>query len=106
MREHPDVDSAGIQAAFGDVFAQAIVFHGFAVYMRDCWLRSPRDPPIYTADGCPAWSDSAMQIWLFRVSCIGPLDGSMPSAREAGAGVWSSDDIDEISGHCLASALH
>ena len=29
------VDSSQIQAAFGDVFDQAIVFHGFADYMRD-----------------------------------------------------------------------
>jgi hypothetical protein len=35
MRDHPDVDSPGIQAAFDDVFDQAIVFHGFADYMRD-----------------------------------------------------------------------
>jgi hypothetical protein len=35
MRDHPDVDSSGIQAAFDDVFDQAIVFHGFADYMRD-----------------------------------------------------------------------
>lgn len=35
MRDHPDVDSAGIQAAFDDVFDQALVFHGFADYMRD-----------------------------------------------------------------------
>lgn len=35
MRNHPDVDSSGIQAAFDDVFDQAIVFHGFADYMRD-----------------------------------------------------------------------
>jgi hypothetical protein len=43
-------------------------------------------PPICAADGRPARSDTAMQIWLFRVSCIGPLGGSSPSAREAGAG--------------------
>jgi len=35
MRDHPWVDSSGIQAAFDDVFDQAIVFHGFADYMRD-----------------------------------------------------------------------
>jgi hypothetical protein len=35
MRDHPDVDISGIQAAFDDVFDQAIVFHGFADYMRD-----------------------------------------------------------------------
>ena len=35
MRDHPDVDSPGIQAAFDDVFDQAIVFHGFVDYMRD-----------------------------------------------------------------------
>ena len=29
------VDSSQIQAAFDDVFDQAIVFHGFADYMRD-----------------------------------------------------------------------
>jgi hypothetical protein len=29
------VDSTEIQAAFDDVFDQAIVFHGFADYMRD-----------------------------------------------------------------------
>jgi hypothetical protein len=31
MRDHPGVASPGIQAGFGDVFGQAIVFHGFAV---------------------------------------------------------------------------
>ncbi len=35
MRDHPDVDNSGIQAAFDDVFDQAIVFHGFVDYMRD-----------------------------------------------------------------------
>jgi len=35
VRDHPWVDSSGIQAAFDDVFDQAIVFHGFADYMRD-----------------------------------------------------------------------
>ena len=35
MRDHPDMDSAEIQAAFDDVFDQAILFHGFADYMRD-----------------------------------------------------------------------
>ncbi len=35
MRDHPDVDRSGIQAAFNDIFDQAIVFHGFADYMRD-----------------------------------------------------------------------
>jgi len=29
------VDEAGIQAAFDEVFDQAIVFHGFADYLRD-----------------------------------------------------------------------
>ena len=29
------MDSSEIQAAFDDVFDQAIVFHGFADYMRD-----------------------------------------------------------------------
>ena len=29
------MDTSEIQAAFDDVFAQAIVFHGFADYMRD-----------------------------------------------------------------------
>ena len=35
MRDHPDVDRSEIQAAFDDVFDQAILFHGFADYMRD-----------------------------------------------------------------------
>jgi hypothetical protein len=35
MRDHPDVDSSEIQAAFDDVLDQVIVFHGFADYMRD-----------------------------------------------------------------------
>lgn len=35
MRDHPDVDSSGIQAAFDDVFDQVVVFHGFADYVRD-----------------------------------------------------------------------
>ncbi len=35
MRDHPEVDSSGIQAAFDDVFDQVVVFHGFADYMRD-----------------------------------------------------------------------
>jgi hypothetical protein len=30
-----DVDTSEIQAAFDDVFDQAIIFHGFADYMRD-----------------------------------------------------------------------
>ncbi len=35
MRDHPDVNTSEIQAAFDDVFDQALVFHGFADYMRD-----------------------------------------------------------------------
>jgi hypothetical protein len=35
VRNHPDVDSPEIQAAFDDVFDQAILFHGFADFMRD-----------------------------------------------------------------------
>jgi hypothetical protein len=35
VRDHPQVDTSEIQAAFDDVFDQAIVFHGFADYMRD-----------------------------------------------------------------------
>jgi hypothetical protein len=31
----PVVDRLGIQAAFDEVFDQAIVFHGFTDYMRD-----------------------------------------------------------------------
>jgi hypothetical protein len=34
-RDHGEVDSLEIQAAFDDVFDQALVFHGFADYMRD-----------------------------------------------------------------------
>jgi hypothetical protein len=30
-----EVDISEIQAAFDDVFDQAVVFHGFADYMRD-----------------------------------------------------------------------
>lgn len=35
VRDHSGVDTAQIQAAFDDVFDQAILFHGFADYMRD-----------------------------------------------------------------------
>jgi hypothetical protein len=35
VRHSWEVDSSQIQAAFDDVFDQAIVFHGFADYMRD-----------------------------------------------------------------------
>jgi hypothetical protein len=35
VRDHPDVNTSEIQAAFDDVFDQAITFHGFADYMRD-----------------------------------------------------------------------
>ena len=35
MRDHPGVDTPEIQAAFDDVFDQAVLFHGFADYMRD-----------------------------------------------------------------------
>jgi len=35
MRDHPGVEVTRIQAAFDDVFDQAVVFHGFADYMRD-----------------------------------------------------------------------
>ena len=46
MRDHPDMDSAEIQAAFDDVFDQAILFHGFADYMRDyeVFLYATADP--------------------------------------------------------------
>ncbi len=46
MRDHPDVDSAGIQAAFDDVCDQALVFHGFADYMRDyeVFIHATADP--------------------------------------------------------------
>ena len=35
MRDDLGVDGSQIQAAFDEVFDQAIVFHGFADYMRD-----------------------------------------------------------------------
>lgn len=35
MRDHPRVEASKIQAAFDNVFDQAVVFHGFADYMRD-----------------------------------------------------------------------
>lgn len=35
MRDHLGVDVSQIQAAFDDVFDQAVIFHGFADYMRD-----------------------------------------------------------------------
>ena len=35
VRDHPEVDTAQIQAAFDNVFDQAILFHGFADYLRD-----------------------------------------------------------------------
>jgi hypothetical protein len=35
VRDHPRVDAPEIQAAFDNVFDQAVVFHGFADYMRD-----------------------------------------------------------------------
>lgn len=46
VRDHPEVDTSEIQAAFEDVFDQAIVFHGFADYMRDydVFVHSTADP--------------------------------------------------------------
>jgi hypothetical protein len=35
VRDHPDMDSSDIQAAFDDVFDQAILYHSFTDYMRD-----------------------------------------------------------------------
>jgi hypothetical protein len=35
LRHHPVMDLTQIQAAFANAFDQAIVFHGFADYMRD-----------------------------------------------------------------------
>ena len=35
MRDHAEVDMSQIQTAFDEVFDQAVVFHGFANYMRD-----------------------------------------------------------------------
>jgi hypothetical protein len=35
MRHHPGMDTSEIQAEFDDVFDQAVIFHGFADYMRD-----------------------------------------------------------------------
>jgi hypothetical protein len=35
VSDHPGVDIQEIQAAFDDVFDQAVLFHGFADYMRD-----------------------------------------------------------------------
>jgi hypothetical protein len=35
VRDHAGMDASEIKAAFDDVFDQAIVFHGFADYMRD-----------------------------------------------------------------------
>ncbi|MET0416689.1 MAG: hypothetical protein ABW022_11780 [Actinoplanes sp.] len=38
------VDEADIQTAFDDVFDQAILFHGFADYLRDYDVSSTRPP--------------------------------------------------------------
>jgi hypothetical protein len=35
MRDHGGVDEAGIREVFGEVFDQAVTFHGFANHMRD-----------------------------------------------------------------------
>lgn len=35
VRDHPGMDTSEIQAAFEDVFDQAVIFHGSADYMRD-----------------------------------------------------------------------
>jgi hypothetical protein len=35
LRDHLGVDTSEIHAAFDDAFDQAIIFHGFADYMRD-----------------------------------------------------------------------
>jgi hypothetical protein len=35
VRDHPRVEATEIQSAFDDVFDQAVVFHGFADYVRD-----------------------------------------------------------------------
>jgi hypothetical protein len=35
VRDHPGMDTTEIQSAFDDVFDQAVIFHGFADYMRD-----------------------------------------------------------------------
>jgi hypothetical protein len=47
MDDHGEVNTSEIQAAFDDVFDQAIVFHGFADYLRDydvfvCATADPR----------------------------------------------------------------
>jgi hypothetical protein len=46
VRDHSEVDSSEIQAAFDDVFDQAIIFHGFADYMRDydVYIHAAADP--------------------------------------------------------------
>ena len=46
MRDHPRMDASEIQAAFDDVFDQAVVFHGFADYMRDyeVYIYAAADP--------------------------------------------------------------
>jgi hypothetical protein len=50
VRDHPGVDATRIQAAFDDVFDQAVVFHGFADYMRDydVFIDATADPAAGT----------------------------------------------------------
>ena len=46
MRDHEDVKISEIQVAFDDVFDQAVVYHGFAAYMRDyeIFIHAAADP--------------------------------------------------------------
>jgi hypothetical protein len=46
LRDHLGVETSEIQAAFDDVFDQAIFFHGFADYMRDyeVFINATADP--------------------------------------------------------------
>jgi len=50
-RDHPVMDTPEIQAAFDDVFDQAVIFHGFAGYMRDyeVFIDATADPRTGTS---------------------------------------------------------
>jgi hypothetical protein len=97
----PVVDRSGIQAAFDNVFDQAIIFHGFTDYMRDY------DVFVYaTAD---PRTGIAPEHLRYRFKHPFEPRQRLPSRRKSGAGhltngSWTTVKAETSTATCGASS--
>jgi hypothetical protein len=86
-RDHPMMDASQIQAAFDDVFDQAVIFHGFADYQRDYEVF------IYAAPGPRTAARPEHLRYQFK-HCVRAVVSTALSPE-----IWSRSLDDRLTGH-------